>query len=70
MGGRKGMGAPMAGHLIRTTTLLIARKGKPTLMIYVDLKNAFYKVIRSMGVPMDHSAEDIEEIFQRSTVPE
>eukprot|EP00959_Pyramimonas_sp_CCMP1952_P377402 7904979-Pyramimonas_sp.AAC.1 len=64
------MGAPMAGHFIRTAASLIAKKGKSTLMIYVDLKNPFYMIIRPMGVAMDHCEEDIEEIRQRSTMPQ
>jgi len=58
LGGRKGVPVTLGGHQVRAFQRLCAQNGKPSALLFVDLQEAFYRVLRPLVVdgPIDDAS--------------
>ena len=69
-GGIKGRGTDMATALIRWCSLAFAHYKLSYVTFYVDIKSAFYSMIRQLVMPMLNIEGDIADIVDRIGVPD
>ena len=50
LGGRKGISVVLCGHLVRAFLRIFAAKNQPTAVIFIDLQEAFYRVVRPLAI--------------------
>ena len=50
LGGRKGISVVLGGHLVRAFLRVFAAQNKPTAVIFIDLQEAFYRVVRPLAI--------------------
>ena len=55
LGGRRGVPVTLGGHQVRAFQRLCAQRGQPSALLFVDLQEAFYRVLRPLVVdgPID-----------------
>ena len=68
-GGLIGGGTDLAGHVYRSLDFLAKRKGLSIGALFVDIKSAFYSLIRSLVVPDDLDDCFIVSLLQRLQLP-
>lgn len=58
LGGRKGVPVTLGGHQVRAFQRLCVRKGQPSALLFIDLQEAFYRVLRPLVVdgPIDDAS--------------
>ena len=50
LGGRTGISVVLGGHLIRAFLRVFATQGQPTAVLFIDLQEAFYRVVRPLAI--------------------
>eukprot|EP00959_Pyramimonas_sp_CCMP1952_P200879 4201385-Pyramimonas_sp.AAC.1 len=70
MGGAQGKGTDMATHMVRTFSAVSCAKGLSTVLAFIDLKSAFYKVIRPVVMPFLQDPQDIADAVDAADIPE
>ena len=50
LGGRKGVSVSLGGHLIRAFLRIFKDRNQPTAVLFIDLQEAFYRVIRPLAL--------------------
>ena len=50
LGGRKGVSVSLGGHLIRAFLRIFASRNQPTAVLFIDLQEAFYRVVRPLAL--------------------
>jgi ribonuclease HI len=50
LGGRKGVSVSLGGHLIRAFLRIFKDRNQPTAVLFIDLQEAFYRVIRPLAI--------------------
>jgi len=50
LGGRKGISVVLCGHLVRAFLRIFAARGQPTAVLFIDLQEAFYRVVRPLAI--------------------
>ena len=63
-GGVPGRNTGMATHYLRSFLRLAKANNRTVGALFLDLKDAFYTVIRELVAPLATSAEDLEELMQ------
>ena len=55
LGGRRGVPVTLGGHQVRAFQRICAQRGQPSALLFVDLQEAFYRVLRPLVVdgPID-----------------
>ncbi|CAL1127063.1 unnamed protein product [Cladocopium goreaui] len=58
LGGRRGVPVTLGGHQVRAFQRLCARQGRPSALLFIDLQEAFYRVLRPLVVdgPIDDAS--------------
>ena len=58
LGGRRGVPVTLGGHQVRAFQRLCAQNGKPSALLFIDLQEAFYRVLRPLVVdgPIDDAS--------------
>jgi len=65
LGGRKGISVVVGGHLVRAFLRLFASRGQPTAVLFIDLQEAFYRVVRPLAIAGSWSDEHIATMAAR-----
>ena len=65
LGGRKRRSVSQASHALQSIFYSSIRANESISIIFVDIKNAFYRVIRSLAVPFSDSNRTVLEIFHK-----
>ena len=65
LGGRKSISVVLGGHLVRAFMRLFAARGQPTAIIFIDLQEAFYRVVRPLAISGQWTDELIAAMAQR-----
>ena len=63
------MGTGMVKVLVEARITIPTAARLTALILYLDLNNAFYSIIRHLGVDMRHSTEDLDDILRDSEDP-
>ncbi|CAL1160873.1 unnamed protein product [Cladocopium goreaui] len=50
LGGRKGVSVALGGHIIRALLRIFSKRNQPTAVLFIDLQEAFYRVIRPLAI--------------------
>ena len=50
LGGRKGVSVSLGGHIIRAFLRIFRKRNQPTAVLFIDLQEAFYRVIRPLAI--------------------
>ena len=50
LGGRKGVSVSLGGHIIRAFLRIFKGRNQPTAVLFIDLQEAFYRVIRPLAI--------------------
>eukprot|EP00959_Pyramimonas_sp_CCMP1952_P008097 169478-Pyramimonas_sp.AAC.1 len=70
MGGAQGKGADMATHMVRTFSAVSCAQGLSTVLAFIDLNSAFYKVTRPIVVPFRQDPQDIADAIDAADILE
>ena len=65
LGGRQGISVVLGGHLIRAFLRVFAARQQPTAILFIDLQEAFYRVVRPLAISGDWSDEVIAAMAER-----
>jgi len=65
LGGRKGISVVLCGHLVRAFLRVFAARNQPTAVIFIDLQEAFYRVVRPLAIAGPWSDELIATMAKR-----
>lgn len=65
LGGRRGVSVSLGGHLIRAFLRIFKNQNKPTAVLFIDLQEAFYRVIRPLAISGSWDDEHIASIAAR-----
>ena len=65
IGGRKGISVSLGCHMIRAFQRSFHAKGQPTAVLFVDLQEAFYRVVRPLAIAGEWDDELIAQMAQR-----
>ena len=65
LGGRRRVPVQLALHLTRTFLRVSQRKGRSTAILFLDLKEAFYRVVRGIVVEAPFADETLARLAQR-----
>ena len=65
LGGRKGISVVLCGHLVRAFLRIFAARNQPTAVIFIDLQEAFYRVVRPLAISGPWSDELIATMAER-----
>ncbi len=70
LGGKPKVSSLMASMLVRTHVAVVNAQGRTAVLQYIDLRSAFYSTIRQIGVTMEHSREDLDDLLESTEIPE
>ena len=65
LGGRKGISVVLGGHLIRAFLRVFEARRQPTAVLFIDLQEAFYRVVRPLAISGDWTDEVIATMAVR-----
>ena len=65
LGGRKGISVVLCGHLVRAFLRIFAAQNQPTAVIFIDLQEAFYRVVRPLAISGPWNDELIATMAER-----
>ena len=65
LGGRKGISVVLGGHLIRAFLRVFEARKQSTAILFIDLQEAFYRVVRPLVVDSEWNDEDIASMAAR-----
>ena len=65
LGGRKGISVVLGGHLIRAFLRVFEACRQPTAVLFIDLQEAFYRVVRPLAISGEWSDETIATMCAR-----
>lgn len=65
LGGRKGISVILGGHLIRAFLRVFEARRQPTAVLFIDLQEAFYRVVRPLAISGEWTDEIIATMAAR-----
>ena len=65
LGGRKGVPVTLGGHLIRAFLRIFKERRQPTAVLFIDLQEAFYRVVRPLAISGDWDDAHIASMAAR-----
>ena len=65
LGGRQGISVVLGGHLIRAFLRVFESRKQPTAVLFIDLQEAFYRVVRPLAISGDWSDDTIASMAMR-----
>ncbi|CAL1139932.1 unnamed protein product [Cladocopium goreaui] len=65
LGGRKGISVILGGHLIRAFLRVFESRKQPTAVLFIDLQEAFYRVVRPLAISGEWTDEIIATMAAR-----
>ena len=68
-GGLPGKGVDLASLLLSSTLSVIKRKSLTSLSLFIDVKAAYYSVLRQVLLPMPTSSADLDDLLESVEIP-
>ena len=69
LGGRKGVPVTLGMHQLRSFLRVQQRRGRSCSILFLDLKEAFYRVLRPLALHSSWTDQDIVQVAQRLGLP-